>query len=229
MKTKLSIILPARNEEEIIKKTLSDILGYLKNKKYAYEILLILNGCEDKTEEIIKSFQIKNKSLKIHKSKAGYGYALKEGLKKSIGEYVVIFNVDFYDLKMLDLIDIDLYGKDFVIGSKMAHWSTDKRPLSRRVVSTLFNIYLKIMFGFKGSDTHGIKIMKRVVVDAVLKKCKTVGGIIDTEFVIRAQKLGFKFADFPVYLEEVRLPRFINRFLDTPKDILNLHKALNEK
>lgn len=226
MKTKLSIIFPTRNEEEIIKKTLSDVLGYLKNKKYTYEILMVLNGCEDKTEEIIKQYQLNNKYLKIYKSKAGYGYALKEGLKKSVGDYIVIFNVDFYDLNMLDLVDIDLYGKDFVIGSKMAHWSTDKRPLLRRIVSTLFNIYLKIMFGFKGSDTHGIKIMKRRVVDSVLKKCKTVSGIVDTEFVIRAQKLGFKFADFPVYLEEVRLPRFINRFLDTPRDINNLHKAL---
>lgn len=226
MKTKLSIILPARNEEEIIKKTLTDILNYLKNKKYTYEILVVLNGCDDKTEEITKSLQVKNKSLKILNSKAGYGYSLKEGLKKSVGEYIVIFNVDFYDLKMLDLVDIDLYGKDFVIGSKMAHWSTDKRPLSRKVVSTLFNFYLKIIFGFKGSDTHGIKIMKRQVVDTVLKKCKTVGGIMDTEFVIKSQKLGFKFSDFPVYLEEVRLPRFINRLTSTPIDIYNLHKSL---
>jgi glycosyltransferase involved in cell wall biosynthesis len=226
MNTKVSIILPARNEEEIINKTLTDIFSYLRNKKYKYEVLTILNGCSDKTEEIINSFQLKYKSLKIYKSKAGYGLALKEGLKRSVGEYVVIFNVDFYDLKMLDLIDIDLYGKDFVIGSKMAHWSTDKRPIARRVVSLLFNTYLKILYGFKGSDTHGIKIIKRSVIDSVLSKCKTTGGIMDTEFVLRAQKSNFKFADFPVYLEEVRLPRFINRFIDTPRDIFNLFKAL---
>jgi len=226
MKTKLSIILPARNEDEIIKKTLTEIFAYLKNKKYLYEVLVILNGCEDKTVDITKTFQYRNKSLKIYKSKAGYGYALKEGLKKSIGEYVAIFNVDFYDLKMLDLMDIDLYGKDLVIGSKMAHWSTDKRPTSRKIVSILFNLYLKIMFGFKGSDTHGIKIMKRKVVKDVLKKCRTVDGIIDTEFVIRTQRLGFKIADFPVTLEEKRTSRFVNRFLSTPIDIYKLAKAL---
>lgn len=42
MNTKLSIILSARNEEEIIKKTLNEILGYLRNKKYTYEILIVL-------------------------------------------------------------------------------------------------------------------------------------------------------------------------------------------
>ena len=223
---KLSIILPARNEEEIIKKTLTDMFRYLKDKNYKNEVLVVINGCKDKTREIVESFQKKNINLKIYNSKPGYGYALKEGLKKSTGDYVVIFNVDFYDLRMIDLVDIDLYGKDFIIGSKMAHWSVDKRPLSRRIVSTLFNLYLKIMFAFRGSDTHGIKIIKREVIRKILNKCKTVGGIMDTEFVIRSQKMGFKFADFPVYLKEVRHPRFINRFLDTPKDILNLHKSL---
>lgn len=226
MKTKVSIVLPARNEEQLIKNCLVDIYKFLDSKNYGYEILVVVNGSTDNTEEIVKSLSSKNKNIKLINSKSGYGQALKKGMQTAVGDYIVIFNVDFYDLNMLDLVDIDLYGKDFVIGSKMAHWSTDKRPILRRIVSTLFNIYLKMMFGFKGSDTHGIKIMKRSVIDAVLKKCKTVSGIVDTEFVIRAQKLGFKFADVPVYLEEVRLPRFINRLSSTPIDIYNLHKSL---
>jgi glycosyltransferase involved in cell wall biosynthesis len=224
---KLSIILPARNEEVLIEGTLRDMVQFLEKKKITdYEILVVINGTEDKTEDIVSDLAIKNKRVKISRSKPGYGKALREGLKESNGDYVIIFNVDFYDLKMIDLIYIDLYGKDFIIGSKMAHWSKDKRSFIRKTISYLFNLYLKVMYGFRGSDTHGIKVIKKEVVKKVLLKCKTDSGIFDTEFVLRSQYEGFKFADFPVVVEERRPPRFKQRVLQTPSDLISLHRAL---
>ncbi len=226
MKNKVSVVLPARNEEQLIKSCLTDIYKFLDSKKYAYEILVVINGSSDETLNIVKELSLKNKNIKIVDSKAGYGQALKKGMQVAKGGYVVIFNVDFYDLKMIDLIDIDLYGRDLVMGSKMAHWSEDKREFQRRVFSFGYNLLLKLFFGFKGSDTHGIKVMKRIVIDKILKKCKTTSGIMDTEFVIKAQKENFKIADFPVVVEEKREPRFPNRLFSTPVDIYNLLKAL---
>jgi len=221
---KLSVILPARNEEAIIENTLNDILNFLSKRKILdYELLVIINGTTDETEDIVGKIVSRNKRVKIIKSRPGYGNALRAGLKEAKGDYIVIFNVDFYDLRMIDLAKIDLYGKDFIVGSKMAHWSEDKRPFVRKLVSRFFNLYLKIVHGFKGSDTHGIKILKREVVKAVLPKCRTNGGIFDTEFVLRAQYAGFKFADFPVVVEEKRPARFKNRLLQTPKDIIDLY------
>jgi glycosyltransferase involved in cell wall biosynthesis len=228
---KLSIILPARNEEVLINETLNDIVSFLEKRKIAeYEILVIVNGTQDKTEEIANRLASRNKKIKILYSKPGYGKALKIGLKNSKGEYVVIFNVDFYDLRMIDLVNIDLYGKDFIIGSKMAHWSEDKRSNTRRMISTLFNLYLKLTHKFKGSDTHGIKILRNDVVKKILPKCKTDSGIFDTELVLRSQNAGFKFADFPVSVEEKRSPRFTQRILQTPMDIYKLYFSLkNDK
>jgi glycosyltransferase involved in cell wall biosynthesis len=226
---KISIILPARNEEFLIKNTLGDISGFLAKRKITdYEVLLIINGTEDKTEEIASKFTSKNKKIKVLYSKPGYGMALRKGLKNAKGEFVIIFNVDFYDLKMIDLVKIDLYGKDFIIGSKMAHWSEDKRLILRKTVSFLFNLYLKVMHKFKGSDTHGIKVIRRSIVEKILPKCKTYSGIFDTEFVLRSQYAGFKFADFPVLVEEKRPPRFTQRVLQTPKDIYYLYLSLKK-
>jgi hypothetical protein len=127
---------------------------------------------------------------------------------------------------MIDLVGIDLYGKDFIIGSKMTHWSEDNRSILRKIVSIFFNLYLKLVFGFKGSDTHGIKIIRKEIVSKILPNCKTDSGIFDTEFVLRSQYAGFKFADFPVKVEEKRSPRFTQRLLQTPIDIFYLNKAL---
>lgn len=226
---KLTIVLPTRNEELLIKETLKDIITFLKKRKITdYEILVIINGTQDETDDLVEKSARENKKIKILTSKPGYGKALKVGLKMAKGNYVVIFNVDFYDLKMIDLINIDLYGKDFIIGSKMAHWSEDGRSIPRKLVSIFFNLYLRVVHKFLGSDTHGIKVMRRSVIEMILPKCKTDSGIFDTEFVLRSQYAGFKFADFPVSVEEKRPPRFTQRILQTPKDIYKLFISLKK-
>ena len=63
---KLSIILPARNEEFLIKDTLKDIVSFLKKRKIAdYEILVVINGTQDRTDNIVADFADKNKNIKI--------------------------------------------------------------------------------------------------------------------------------------------------------------------
>jgi len=226
----ISIVLPARNEEYLIESALKDISNHLKKRKIKnYEILVVINGCVDSTEKQVNKIISFDKKIKVLYSQPGYGFSMKKGLKEAKGDYVIIYNVDFYDLRLIDLASIDLYGKDMIIGSKMTFWSKDKRPFSRRAVSMLFNLYLKVFLGFKGSDTHGIKIVKRKVIEKILSKCKTNSGIFDTEFVLRTQYAGFNLADFPVCVEEKRSSRFTRRILQTPKDFVNLYRVLKNR
>ena len=225
---KLSVILPARNEQQHLNNVLQDITNHLNKKKYRYEVLVIVNGSTDNTKQIVIDFSKRNKKVKLLTSRSGYGNALKKGFSAAKGNFVSILNVDFYDLHLLDLADIDLYGKDLIIGSKTTHWSQDYRSLSRRIITLTFNAYLKLFHQFKGSDTHGIKIFRQSVLQSVLPQCKTRSGILDTEFVIKTQRSGFKIADFPVTVSEIRPPRFKKRLIQTPKDIHRLVKALKK-
>lgn len=225
---KLSVILPARNEEELIEMTLMSIFKYLSKKKYVFEILVVVNGSTDSTGDKVKKLSEGHPKIKYLKSQSGYGFASRKGLKEAEGEYVIIFNVDFYDFRLIDLVESDMEGKDIIIGSKLARGSKDERPLLRRMVSILFNYYLKIMYGFKGTDTHGIKLIKRKVVKTVLPLCRTKTGIFDTEFILKAQREGFTTEDIPIEVKELRPPRFAGRFLQTPIDIYFLHKSLKE-
>ena len=223
---KLSVILPARNEERYIEKATKDIWQYLKKKKYPFEILIVVNGSFDSTEAKVKALSSKYPQIKFLKSKPGYGFALRMGMAKASGDYVVIFNVDFYDFRLVDLADKDLNGNDVIIGSKLARRSRDIRPFPRRMVSLLFNYYLKILYGFKGTDTHGIKIIKRKVIKKVLPECKITSGIFDTEFVLKSVRRDFKLSDIPVSVKEIRPSRFSKRLLQTPFDIYNLYRAM---
>jgi glycosyltransferase involved in cell wall biosynthesis len=224
---KLSIILPTRNEELLIRQTLTDITSFLNQRKITdYEILVVINGTRDKTTDIVRELEASNRKIKTLESDPGVGKALRVGLRQSKGEYVVVFDVDFYDLEMIDFINVDLLGKDFIIGSKMTSWAEDKRPVIRRMVSEAFNLFLRVVLKFKGSDTHETRILRRKVIEEVLPKCKTDSGIFDSEFILRAQYAGFKFADFPVAVEEKRPPRFTQRIFQTPKDIYELFLSL---
>lgn len=226
MKPVVSIILPARNEELLIKETINELVEYLKEKKLQYEIIVVINGSSDKTKKIVNALSKKNKQIVSLSSRPGYGPALRKGLEEGRGDYYVIYNVDFYDTYLLDLISADMYGKDLIIGSKLAHWAEDERSFSRRFVSRGFNFFLFLAFGFKGSDTHGIKLIRKSVVESIYPQCVTESGIFDTEFVIRAQRENFKIADFPVRVVEKRTSRFPNRIWQTPLDIWQLFVAL---
>ncbi len=223
---KLSIIFPTRNEEQLIEKSLIDTCGYAKKKKYPFEILVILNGSIDRTEEKVKKLARKFHQIKILKSKAGYGYALRKGMKEAKGDYVITYNVDFYDFKLVDLVEKDMKGKDIIIGSKLARGSQDGRPFLRRLVSIMFNFYLKMTYGFKGTDTHGIKLIRKRVINVILPKCKSSSGIFDTEFVLKSERGGYEIFDIPVSIKERRPPRFSKRLLDTPRDLRELYKSI---
>jgi len=84
--TKLSILVPAYNEE----KTLSTVIESLKKLKLEgvnKEIIIIDDGSKDRTSEILKVKKKNNPKLKIitHNRNKGKGAAIQTGLKKSDG------------------------------------------------------------------------------------------------------------------------------------------------
>jgi len=62
---RLSVIIPAYNEEKRLPKTLEDIDKYLSKKNYDYEILVVNDGSKDKTVEVAQSLTSKIKNLKV--------------------------------------------------------------------------------------------------------------------------------------------------------------------
>lgn len=223
-----SIVVPAYNEEELLPTFLKEVAFCLKKVCPDYEIIVVENGSQDKTLEVARSFSRGNKKVKVeHLAKAAYGGALIRGLKKAKGDYVVIFNVDFWDKRFIDLVKVDLLGYDIVTGSKNLPGSSDRRPLSRQLVTKSFSLLLRLFFGYKGTDTHGIKVLRRAKILPIIKKCRIKAGIFDSELLIKSQRQGLKVLELPVDISEKRPNRFgIKRVLETPKDIIKLYLAL---
>jgi len=96
---RVSIIVPAYNEEDNISDTLERLseLNYPKDK---LEIIVVDDGSKDNTYNIAKEFERKYNFIKVfRKENGGKASALNYGIKKSTGEYIVTLDADSYPKK----------------------------------------------------------------------------------------------------------------------------------
>lgn len=224
-----SIIVPAFNEELLIGSFLSDVIKISLQLGKPFEILVVANGCTDKTWDIASDYAKKYSQIKpIYLKESGYGRALYAGLTAAKGKYLIVLNVDFWDPKFIHITQVDLLGYDAVVGSKLLPGSVDNRGWGRRLVTIGFNIFLKIVFNYSGTDTHGIKVLRKSAFTPLINKCLTRSNIFDSELMIIGAKNKVKLLELPVTVSEIRPARFSSgRFLQTPFDLWQLYKAVS--
>src|SRR5579871_2603946 len=125
---KLSIVIPIFNEEGILHAAVVDLISRLAELRWSYEILLSENGSTDRTVAIAEELSQKFPEVQIHSLGApNYGKAMRQGILRARGEYVVCDEID--------LCDTDFYARalevlearqaDLVVGSKVMAGAED--------------------------------------------------------------------------------------------------------
>jgi hypothetical protein len=94
-----------------------------------------------------------------------------------------------------------------VIGSKRGPGADDQRRLARKLITTVFSAVLRLGFGLRVSDTHGLKAMRHAPLLGLVDECRFGGDIFDTELILRAERSGLAVREVPVVVSEVRPPR----------------------
>ena len=165
---KFSILIPCRNETEIIEETITNITNNLKN--YNFELLLINDFSTDNTLEKIKYFGSKFYNIKIFDNKKkGLGGSLNLGIDKAEGDYIVIYMADMSDdidnLKEYfeickNNLNIDaVFGSRFIKDSKVVNY-----PKKKLFFNRIFNNLVKIIFFSNYNDfTNAFKIYKKSI------------------------------------------------------------------
>ncbi len=205
----ISIVIPIHNEEGILLSAVNDLLVRLPQIKRSFELILAENGSRDRTVEIATEIAAKHKEVSFFSSdKPDYGYALRQGIDRAKGTFVMcdeidICDVDFYQraLFLLDSGDADL-----VVGSKAMKGANDKRPFTRRFATSVINGMLRALLDFKGTDTHGLKAFRRELLTPIADKCVVNRDLFASEFVIRAGREGVNVVEIPVQITEKRAP-----------------------
>src|SRR5689334_14006366 len=96
---KLSVVIPARNEEGSIRQTLASVIAVLERAGIPYEILVVDDGCTDKTDLEVQYFSSQNSSVKLlhNLGRNGFGMAVRTGLDQFSGAAVAIVMADGSD------------------------------------------------------------------------------------------------------------------------------------
>jgi glycosyltransferase involved in cell wall biosynthesis len=222
----ISIVIPVYNEEAILHAAVVDLRERLKPMGWAYEIILAENGSRDRTVAIGEELAAKFPEVRIISlGEPNYGKALKQGILLARGDLVLCDEIDLCDTDFQRrAVDILETGEaDLVIGSKLAVGSADERPLIRHAASIAYSTLLKVMLGFRGTDTHGLKAFRRLALLDVVRACLVEKDVFASEFVIRADRGGIRIQEVPVHVIEKRPPS-INLFKRVPNVMKSVAK-----
>ena len=228
---RISIVIPVYNEEGILHAAVVDLRERLAPLGWNYEIILAENGSKDRTVEIGEELSLKyndpaNGQVKIiSMGEPNYGKAMKQGILLARGEMVICDEIDLCDAdfhrRAIEILESG--AADLVIGSKLVEGASDDRPMFRHLASMGYSSILRVMLGFRGTDTHGLKAFRRVALLDIVRACLVDKDVFASEFVIRADRGGIKMREIPVRVVEKRPPS-INLFKRVPNVLKNVVK-----
>ena len=225
-----SVVIPIHNEAECLDAEVADLVGEMDARGVNYELILAENGSVDETPDMCHALAEANPRIQVLRvAIADYGYAMKTGMLAGRGDFIVNFDIDFHDVRfMLAAGDLLQKGAGIVVGSKLMEGAQDKRSPIRHFISMGFTTILRVLFDPHMDDTHGMKALRREVVQKYAPQTVMRQDIFDTELIIRARSGGVRVAAIPVTVEEKRKARssIVRRIPRTMRALLRLRIIL---
>lgn len=206
----ITLVIPVFNEQERIAKTLYSVKDYLSQQPYSSDVMIIDDGSNDLTSEVVRVVDIYSEEVKEQSSgilvenikNVGKGYSIAKGLLMAKGDIIAFTDADCSTPieEIEKLINKINEGYDVVIGSRNLKASNViDRPALRAVLSKSFNVCAGVLGLMSVSDSQcGFKAYRREVARDVAQRQKTYGYCFDVEHIHMAKKLGYKVAEVPV-------------------------------
>jgi dolichol-phosphate mannosyltransferase len=170
---KLSVVMPAQNEEGSVGRTVEGVVAVLEREGIDYEVVVVNDDSEDSTEAVVAAMGEQNLRIRVHRShnERGFGNAIRAGLDVFEGDAVAIVMADASDdpedlLRYYRLLEEGYdcaFGSRFVPGAKVYDY-----PRIKYVVNRLANQFIRILFRHRYNDTtNAFKAYRREVVETV--------------------------------------------------------------
>jgi glycosyltransferase involved in cell wall biosynthesis len=198
---RFSIIIPAHNEQERIRKTLESYVGVFADS----EIIVVLNGCTDRTREVVESAVsgYENVSVIDIPDAVGKGGAVRAGFLMACSDVAGYVDADGSTpaVEMRRLCEA-LGPYDGIIGSRWLPGAVVeiKQPWLRRVASRSFNMLVVSLFGLKYSDTQcGAKVFRRDALRDVMRDVETANLAFDVDLLFAMKRLGLRVREEPTH------------------------------
>jgi len=226
---KLSIIIPAYNEEKKIEKDILLADKFFTEQNLSGEIIVVDDGSCDatfqKANDARERISISLSVLKNEKN-WGKGYAVKRGMLEASGEYIaycdagatVPLNNLLIGLNLLMNYECDIAHGSRLLPDSIIKISQEKdRKLTSSVIRFLATKFLGVPKHL--TDTQcGFKIYKSEAAKKLFSELRTIGFMFEVENILRAEKYKYQIKEFPVEWSCDRDSRIT--FLKTPWRVL---------
>ncbi len=213
----ISIIIPAHNEQERIRKTLEKYGKFFKEKKESnkikdFEILVVVNASNDQTIDIVKKYKSELKELRyLNFKKGGKGFAIIEGFRDALkrdNDLVGFVDADlatsphsFYDL----IKEIKEKNYNGAIASRWLKQSIikTKQPLVRKITSRGFNFLIRSILFLPYKDTQcGAKVFKKNAIKTIINELGITKWAFDIDLLYELKNKGFNIKELPTVWED---------------------------
>lgn len=200
----LTIIVPAYNEEKRLGTTLESIHRYCTQRSLNREIIVVDDGSSDDTSGIVKLLQERIPYLHLvrYRTNRGKGYAVKIGVEKSRGEYILFTDADnSTPIEEFEKFHPLLSRTEVVIGSRYRTGSDVKikQPLYRIMLGRLGNFLIRILLFDDIKDTQcGFKAFQSYAAKVLFNRMKVNRFGFDIELLSIAHLLNYSVREVPV-------------------------------
>lgn len=193
---KVSIIIPAHNEENRISRTLDNYLKFFSklkaNRVLDFEIIVVLNACKDNTLIAVKRFSCKELKI-LNFERGGKGFAIIEGFKEALNgnsELIGFIDADmstnpesFYELIK------NIRNYDGAIANRWDKRSKVNYSAFKKLRSLIYNFIMRVMFLFPYRDTQcGAKLFTRKILKKTINRMVSSDWNFDVAFLFCLRK-----------------------------------------
>jgi glycosyltransferase involved in cell wall biosynthesis len=227
----LSIIIPARNEENRLPQTLAETTAFAAAQPWQTEIIIVENGSSDRTAEIAAEFAARQAAVTLLRDPLpGKGRAIRAGMLAARGEYRFMADADL----SMPIGEIPRFlppaipDADVVIGSREAPGAVRyNEPQYRHLGGRLINTLIRLLILPGLHDTQcGFKCFRAAAAEHLFASQTLPGWSFDIELLFIARRRGCRIVELPIpwhYRAESKV-RPVRDALHMLADMLRIHR-----
>ena len=199
------MVIPAYNEERRIAGTLEQVLGYLGDQTYPWEVLVSDDGSTDATPMLVSEMALQREDGRLRHlrlSHGGKGWAVRQGMLQAGGEYRFMCDADLsMSIDQLERFLPAAAGEyDVATGSRtMPGARRIGEPARRKVTAKAFSLLVGTLAHCGVEDTQcGFKCFRAGAAQRLFSLQKLDGFAFDVEVLYLARKLGLRTIEVPI-------------------------------
>ena len=210
----LSVVIPAYNEASRLPSTLLKVMNYLEGCDYTFEALVVDDGSEDRTADIVEELAAEHPHLSVVRNPhRGKGYAVRTGMLRATGRFILYSDADLSaPIEEVEKLLPYLEGKYHIaMGSREGLGAARyNEPQYRHFIGRVFNTMVRLVALPQFNDTQcGFKAFRREAAHVLFRGLHLYGDNaadvkgamvtgFDVEVLYLGLKWGYKIKEVPV-------------------------------